>query len=166
MMGVAQFVARLAGSCRAPHSLVLLPAATMLPRRLLRELKLAGVQFTLLADPPRVMVELARQEVDAVIVCEPAQIRDLDRLIEAVTMYYPEVPCWRYSAIESRLTPWMPMERRYHAHRHEGDDTHWPAAVEYDEPGLDHASPTIAEIPEWPAPPYQPPPPGGQGESP
>ena len=138
----------------------------MLPRRLLRELKFAGVQFTLLAEPPRVMVELARQEVDAVIVCEPAQIRDLDRLIDAVTMYYPEVPCWRYSATESRLSPWMPLERRYHPRPHEGDDSPWPAGVEYDEPGLDDASPTIAEIPEWPASPLEPPPPAGQGENP
>ncbi len=154
MLGVADFVERLPAGASASQCLILLPAPTMLPQRLLCELKGAGVRFSLLAEPPRVMVELARRHGGAVIVCEPAQIRESDCLIEAVTTYHPEVPCWRYSALESRLSPWVPMDRPQRPPRYDGD---WPST--YGDMFEGHggsASELIAEIPEDPHEPHGP----------
>jgi hypothetical protein len=42
------------------------------------------------------MVELARNEAVAVVVCEPAPLRRTRELLSAMKQYYPKVPCWQF----------------------------------------------------------------------
>jgi len=71
------------------------------PADLLGGLSRRGVAVAVVAEPARVMVELARQATGALIVVEPGSQPYLGELIRAVKTYYPKTARWCYQASQA-----------------------------------------------------------------
>lgn len=82
----------------ARRCVVWVPCGHVAPADLLGGLSRRDVSLTIVTEPARVMVELARQTTGVLIVVEPGGQPSLHELIRAVKTYYPRTVRWCYQA--------------------------------------------------------------------
>ncbi|MCC7146422.1 MAG: hypothetical protein IT443_08250 [Phycisphaeraceae bacterium] len=78
------------------HHCVLLTDPTAVPADLLRGLEHKGVRIQIASNPAGVMVALAEDRPNIVIVNDPARQPQYRQLLAAVARHYPKVICWQY----------------------------------------------------------------------
>lgn len=69
------------------------PAA---PPALLAGLIRRNAQVRVARGAPWVMLELASEPIDALVVVDPEHLAGLDDLVAAVAGYFPSIVCWRF----------------------------------------------------------------------